>query len=140
MRRSLSILLLLVLALGPAAPGALSMRLGTASGWTGKVDESRLPECCRRNGRHHCEMGSGDASSQSANSRDETTVASSETCPFMPHALASTAPTVVGLAACEASSLALPCELRSAIGPSIPVSASLSRDWPKRGPPATPVL
>ena len=64
MRRILSILLLLVLGLGPEAPAtALASGLisGPASAWSGKVDESRLPACCRRNGKHHCAMSAGES-------------------------------------------------------------------------------
>src|ERR1700744_428938 len=90
MRRFLSILLLLCLGLGPGTDLLSASTLATAlrSGWTGKVDESRLPACCRRNGKHHCVM----SSQQASTSDGETTISANDCCPCVPLTLASTAP------------------------------------------------
>jgi hypothetical protein len=140
MRRILSILLLLVLGFGPDTPAtALASGLisGMASGWSGKVDESSLPACCRRNGKHHCAM------IQMMEDDPGTTQASapSEKCPFFPHTWQATqvenhfiAPGVAGVVhvalqsqpACHAQ---IEAQLR----------ISFDRSRQKRGPPATTV-
>ncbi len=137
MRRTLSILLLLVLGMGQAAPASLlasGLMSGQGSVWTGKVDESRLPACCRRNGKHHCAMGSA------ADSSSDPAVSAPDSCPFMPHALASTAPTVAAIAASAADSSALPSEPR--VERCVVLAAQMSdrRGWPKRGPPSLQIL
>ena len=133
MRRILSILLLLVLGLGPAVPaGAL------ASGWSGKVDGSVLPACCRRNGKHHCAMGG--ESSQLAASHGETTVAAQDSCPFAPRALASTAPSFAALLNVTASSTIRISERCAMRGIEAAARISDRRNQPKRGPPATQIL
>jgi hypothetical protein len=141
MRRILSILLLLVLGFGPDTPAtALASGLisGMASGWSGKVDESRLPACCRRNGKHHCAMDSME--SQATDSNGVATVSALDSCPFMPHAMASTAPSVAAIVASAANSSALASELR--VEHAIVTAAQMSerRSWPQRGPPATQIL
>src|SRR5271156_3857634 len=126
MRRVLSILLLLVLSLGPAATaGALAS--GPASGWTGKIDESRIPACCRRNGKHHCSMGS---QADSAPSTGETSVFANDSCPCSPRALASTAPTTVALLGFNASSTAYPSRLRVQLPTAAAWQISERRSWP----------
>jgi hypothetical protein len=103
MRRILSILLVLILGLGPVVPaGALAAGLipEFASGWTGKVDESRLPACCRRNGKHHCAMMAmmqQQAREQQAEADRAASVSSRDDCPFAPKALAATAASVAAL-------------------------------------------
>lgn len=84
MRRLLSILLLLGLALGPAFEAIPAHAL--ASGWTGKVDESAIPLCCRKNGKHHCTMAAP------AGEINRTVLASSEHCPCCPQGAAATVP------------------------------------------------
>ena len=137
MRRTLSILMLLVLGLGQAAPASMlasGLMSGRASVWSGKVDESRLPACCRRNGKHHCDMGS--EASQPAEAGGESTVSALDSCPFMPHALTSTAPSVAAIAASAAKSSALRSELRVEHGVGPAVQKNDRRSWPKRGPPS----
>jgi hypothetical protein len=133
--------MLLVLGLGQAAPASIlasGLMSGPASVWSGKVDESRLPACCRRNGKHHCAMGS--EASQAADSSGETTVSALDSCPFMPHALTATAPSVIAIAASAANSLALASELRveQGVGPAAQMSAR--RSWSQRGPPEVQIL
>jgi hypothetical protein len=137
MRRILSILLVLVLGMGPAIAtvpaNALSLGLASAlrSGLSGKVDELRVPVCCRRNGKHHCAMGSGaDAAG------GETSVSSQETCPFPPRSLASTAPTAAAIVGAPAKSSPIPTELRAIHGDTTEDRASNLRAWPTRGPPS----
>lgn len=137
MRRILSILVLLALALEPAiSAGALIS--GLAPGWSGKVDESHLPACCRRNGKHHCAMGSEEASrAQVAGAVDETAISSKDSCPFAPRTLASTSPSVVALVHSIASSKIDASEPRASHSIPVAVCVSDRRSQPKRGPPAT---
>lgn len=73
MRRLLSILLLLAFALPMAEP---------AFGLMGK-DESQLPMCCRRGGKHHCAgMPGGEAPGSGVR-----VTAPMEKCPYSPAAL-----------------------------------------------------
>ena len=141
MRRILSIMLALVVGLGPALASVPANALGLASGWTGKVDESQLPACCRRNGAHHCSMGTtrGATGSIASQSKAATTLSAACSCPWWPHALASTA---VQAAALRAASHALPVtvEFHSAHRPLIAAGIADRHSWPPRGPPALNTL
>jgi len=137
MRRILSILLAIGLGLGPAlaavpanalAAGLLSGR----SGWTGKVDESSLPECCRRNGRHHCVM--------TALEHGESSIAAPDCCPCLPHALVSTAPVSIALPAVATGAPAYPAERLAMHSSMDSLLTSDWRSWPKRGPPASQTI
>jgi hypothetical protein len=132
MRRILSILLLLALGLGQAASAA-ALTSGPASGWTGKIDESRIPACCRRNGKHHCEMGSQGNSAQSAG---ETSIFAKDCCPCAPRALASTAPTVVAFLGVSAKSTGYASSLRVPFPTTASPLINDRRSRPKRGPPS----
>ena len=135
MRRILSILLLLALGLGPAVPaGALASSL--RSGWTGKVDESRIPACCRRNGKHHCSM----SAEQFAGLSGETTVAATSTCPCIPRALASTAPQLSALTQAAPTTFYLRAKFQTQWALDSAPHMSNRRDWPRRGPPASQTL
>ena len=70
MRRSLSILLMLVFGLGP-----LTLALQ-------QNDDASLPACCRRHGAHHCAM-SGETGSQRPNPQAPAFKAPSR-CPLFP--------------------------------------------------------
>jgi hypothetical protein len=142
MRRILSILLALVLGLGSGAAvlPADALTSAVASGWTGKVDESRLPACCRRNGKHHCTMNSESADGPAAVADREIGVSAQESCPFLPHTMDSTAPPVADLAQNVANSLALHAQLRAKHGIVSAAPMSDRRSCPKRGPPATQIL
>jgi hypothetical protein len=136
MRRILSILLLLVLGLGPAG-AADGLASGLRSGWTGKVDESRVPACCRRDGKHHCSM----SAEQFADLSGETTVAARESCPCMPQALASTAPQLSALAKNTPAAIGgLPAQFHASRAVTSVAHSGDSRDWPRRGPPAAQTL
>jgi len=135
MRRILSILLLLVLGLGPAVPvGALASSI--RSGWTGKIDESRVPACCRRDGKHHCSM----SAEQFANLSGEITVTASDSCPCMPRALASTAPQLSALPQTAPIATYLCTEFQALRSLDSAAHTSSRRDWPRRGPPASQTL
>jgi hypothetical protein len=135
MRRILSILLLLALGLGPAG-AADGLASGLRSGWTGKVDESRVPACCRRDGKHHCSM----SAEQFADLSGETTVAARESCPCMPQALASTAPQLSALAKNTPAAIGFPAQFHAPRTVTSVAHSGDSRDWPRRGPPATQTL
>jgi hypothetical protein len=134
MRRILPILLLLVLGLEPAVPAALASGLLRLSG---KAD-ARLPECCRRNGKHHCEMGS-EPEQVSAGSK-ATTVSANDPCPFAPRTLVSTAPTLAALVQSPASSTIRISQLRPLTASHSRPSIGDRRSQPKRGPPALQTL
>jgi hypothetical protein len=136
MRKILSILVLLALGLGAIPVDALAS--GLASGWTGKVDESRLSACCRRNGRHHCSMGSPEQ--QSAHPSSETAVSAKEFCPCMPRALASTVPPMVALVHTAATSTAYASQRRASQNIAATARLTDRRSQPKRGPPAIQIL
>lgn len=70
MRRAPAALLLLVLSLPLITPLF-------ASG----VDESQLPACCRRNGKHHCAMAASEAT---LGGIPAGTVVIAEKCPYSP--------------------------------------------------------
>lgn len=139
MRRILSILMLLVLGLGPAVPME-ALASGRASGWTGKVDESRLPACCRRHGKHHCAMGSATSQSDAIQSSDEVTVSAQDSCPFSPRALASTVPSAAALIQAAADAIAYPAGLRAPHAHTAAAQLNDRRSWPKRGPPTAQSL
>jgi hypothetical protein len=135
MRRILSILLLLALGLGPALPaGALASSI--RSGWTGKVDESRIPACCRRNGKHHCSM----SAEQFADLSGQTTVAANESCPCAPQALASTAPQLSALAQAAPTATYITTRFQALLALDSAPHMSNRHDWPRRGPPASQTL
>lgn len=125
MRRILSILLTLVLGLGPAMASVPANAL--TLGWNAHGDESGLPACCRRHGAHHCAMGTQATS--------ETSVSAAGCCPYWPHALASAAAPLAALKP-ESHALRIAVEHRSASQAEIAAGISDRRSWPKRGPPS----
>jgi hypothetical protein len=135
MRRILSILVLLVLGLGPAVPAG-SLASSIRSGWTSKIDESHVPACCRRNGKHHCSM----SAEQFADLSRETTVAASDSCPCMPCALASTAPQLSALVQAAPTATHIRTQFQALQSLDSAAHTSNRRDWPRRGPPASQTL
>ncbi len=123
MRRAFAVTLVLVLSLPLIAPALASA-----------PDESQLPACCRRNGKHHCAM-----SMELGNIPSRYRVVS-EKCPYLPFAqtpLLQPHPFV---------SVALPASAGPAVGPAAIVRAAeagyrVSADHTrhKRGPPAAVV-
>ena len=84
MRRALSISLILLLWLPAFA--ALMPQAGDAG----------LPFCCRRNGAHHCAMGTSDATAPSVGSGPGAAVGAPSLCPQFPATpAATTAPAFV---------------------------------------------
>lgn len=134
MRRLLSILLLLVLALGPAIAAVPAQAL--ASGWTGERDEASLPACCRRNGVHHCGMNA-DGHSSAISVKSETTVSPTCTCPCFPGSAASVVAPVDALAADGAAELAVVTRWHALQSGVDAARFNQQRTWPKRGPPVS---
>ena len=134
MRRTLSILFTLVLALGSVWNTASVLSSGSfngpRSGWTGKADESRLPACCRRSGVHHCSM---DVPS------GETAVTPVGCCPCLPRALATAATPFASLIG-FGRSLPTLVEYRSSLPFHLAVSLPTLHTRPKRGPPSLQIL
>jgi hypothetical protein len=127
MRRILSILFTLVLTLGPVMAAVPAQAL--ASGWTGKIIESRIPACCRKNGKHHCAMPDGAGST-------ETSVSAPSCCPNFPATLASATVTFAAIPSTGAASLALSAQRRPTQARIEIARASDRRVQPKRGPPS----
>jgi hypothetical protein len=136
MRRILSILIALVLGLAPglASIPARALTSGFASGWTGKSDDSSLPACCRRNGKHHCALD------VAASAPGEISVSAPGSCPFAPHALASTAPSISAIVQDAPGSSLFSAQRLTLSGIATATSASDQHTWPKRGPPSDPIL
>jgi len=140
MRRLLSTLLLAIFGLSPAisALPADALASGWASewisGWTGKVDQSRLPACCRRNGKHHCAMGA------MAHSGGETAVTANDPCPFAPQTMAATAPAAAAVLMASADPAQLTSQLRVQLARVTFAALASRRSQPKRGPPAQVLL
>ena len=99
--------------------------------WAGT--ESRLPECCRRLGRHHCSMNQNGGQPPSS---DSTLTSVSGKCPYFPPgravppqgkaSLRGTAQTVIALLVSHSAGLGQ-TEARHCV--------SFGRSHPKRGPP-----
>jgi hypothetical protein len=88
MRRSLSILLVILFSLGPLAATLQA-----------SDEDARLPACCRRNGAHHCAMSMEKAASMAAAASGGATVRARSTCPLYPGDNAATASAPQALAA-----------------------------------------
>ncbi len=91
LRRLLSILLLVALGLPFASP-LFALGSGAAS---------RLPACCRREGKHHCMVSMADG--EKTASRDTQVSAPPEKCPFAPHAALAVHPTALATLELSAS-------------------------------------
>jgi hypothetical protein len=137
MRRLLSILLLAFFGLGPAVSAIPAAALG--SGWTGKVDESRLPACCRRNGKHHCAMGAAMAAAAQV-AGGETSLSANDACPFAPQSIAATAPTVAAVLFAAADPALLASELCVLLAAVSFAALASRRTQPMRGPPTLGAL
>jgi hypothetical protein len=136
MRRLLSILLLAILGLGPATSAIPALASGVLS-WTGKIDESRLPACCRRGGKHHCALAGG---TEQASSSGETTVAANDTCPFAPQMMAATATPVAAVVTPAFHPTLLASELCVLLAAVTLAVLASRRSQPKRGPPTLQML
>jgi hypothetical protein len=138
MRRLLSILLLAILGLGPAiaAVPVAALTSGILT-WTGKPDESRLPACCRRNGKHHCEMA---GATEQAGTSGETALIANDACPSAPLAMAATAPSVAAFLAPALHPALLASELCVLLAAVTLALLASRRSQPKRGPPSFQML
>jgi hypothetical protein len=120
MRRVASALLVLVFSLPLIAPALASA-----------PDESQLPACCRRNGKHHCAMS---MAMDSLSSRYRTV---SEKCPFSPFAHPPLmAPHTLAIPGTPAAFVraAAPSAIAAQADAGYRISADRARH--KRGPPA----
>jgi hypothetical protein len=125
MRRAISILLVLFFSLGP-----LTAILRAD-------DESSLPACCRRHGKHHCAMSEPSAvAAMLAASGAVPVAAAPSRCPYFPGYLAQSMAPISALAP---TPVAIPAPRAQAHSPS-PISASVRLRpllaCPSRGPPA----
>jgi hypothetical protein len=77
MRRALCILLIGFFSLGPL------------TAWSGADDDSRLPACCRRHGKHHCAMSEDAAIALAQEASGSTPIFTAPAhCPYFPEYLA----------------------------------------------------
>jgi len=132
MKRILSVLLTLVLGLGPGLAAIPANAL--TFGWGAGLGESNLPACCRRNGVHHCMMNAAQLRGLRSGN-EETSFSSSNCCPCFPRALATSVTPSHALAGKSASQMALIAERRTSQASEAAAQVSARRNWPKRGPP-----
>jgi len=147
MRRFLSILMMMVLGLGPTITAVPASALASGivaalhGGHSSGIDESLLPACCRRNGKHHCALAAQAASRASQGTANrETSISANECCPCPPGSLLSTAPSIAAIVSTQADSVALASEYRPSNLLDADLQASARRSHPKRGPPTTQIL
>lgn len=101
----------------------------------GAPNETTLPACCRRHGKHHCTMGSGEVAAISASQSGFG--APQERCPFSPQMVAS--PFRMPLALTSAAAVIIPARDSQAGAVAQCTTgrhAARDRAWPKRGPPS----
>jgi hypothetical protein len=124
MRRALSILLIGFFSLGPL------------TAWSGADDDSRLPACCRRHGRHHCAMSEEAVIALAREASGSTPIFTAPAhCPYFPEYLTRSMAPSQWLAA---TAVSLPAPLSQAHSPAaLPVSIRLQpiRARAGRGPP-----
>jgi hypothetical protein len=127
MRRGLTFVLILLIWLGPLA-GALAAD-----------DDSRLPACCRRHGKHHCDMSEQDALALAA-SASGAVLAAPARCPSFPRYAATLVAPMHAMAAAPAGLPVLAEELSAhpASSQAMRPISILMHDG--RGPPASILL
>jgi hypothetical protein len=147
MRRLLTLLLTVVLGLGPTleAIPAMASSLGLGSSASASIDEASLPACCRRNGTHHCALQAASLAAKrsaatagsSAQSTGSTPALSApDFCSRMPRALASTVTpwsALVSAGLGQSGPLAEPAAQKSR--PTVAI-AGQKRTQHQRGPPS----
>ena len=122
MRRSLSILLVLIFGLGP-----LSSTLEAS-------EDLRVPACCRRHGAHHCAMSSRMA--ERIAESGETILTAPATCSSYPDSSAATISVSPALTAASVSLAGLFAEARTHSADRATVLVSQISTRAGRGPPA----
>lgn len=127
MRRAISILLL-ALFLYPSLSAAAERS---------SIDESRLPACCRRNGKHHCAMSEEMIGRMIAAISGKTpTIGAPAHCPFYPHAQNATVTPVFAVTPQPATLPAHQLTERISIARIARASVAILGVRPVRGPPA----
>ena len=108
-----------------------------ASGWTGKVDESHIPACCRKNGKHHCTMPDGATDgTTSADAPPVNSVSATGCCTGFPSDLASATAPVAAIPSTGAATLTLSAQRRITQRRIETARSSDRRIQPQRGPPS----
>jgi hypothetical protein len=120
MRRSLSIILIMVFGLGPLA-----------AAMDGN-EEVRLPACCRRHGVHHCALG---ALQSNAGTQSAPALAVPTTCPDYPGLAAMFTAPVSALAAQSARVPLAATGVRMAAGGCEAIFSATLGAYAGRGPP-----
>lgn len=126
MRRGLSILLVLLFGLWPLA--------GTLEAG----DDSRLPQCCRRHGAHHCAMTAQMAAAiAEAASGSTPMLAAPMTCPLFPGFAAGPSTPSHAMATPVTSLAVLPAQVSSLVASRTGARMRPIRTHAGRGPPAS---
>jgi hypothetical protein len=84
--------------------------------------------------------GSEDSELSALLATGESAISASGSCPFAPHTMVSTAPSVAALADTAATSAAYPGQLRNGRGNLSPAGIGDRRSQPERGPPSIQIL
>lgn len=124
MRRGLSILLALVVGLGPLAsalPGS---------------EDAALPACCRRHGAHRCSMAAHMAAAMTAESSAKPFFTTPTTCPMYPGPAIAVLTPAFALMASQAQPGAPENSVRVLLPGSSTILLSASYTHAGRGPPA----
>jgi hypothetical protein len=124
MRRALSILLIAFFSLGPL------------TAWSGADDDSRLPACCRRHGRHHCAMNSEMAALAQAASGSTPIFTAPAHCPYFPGYLQRSISSIFGPAASPAALPIPPSRSLSIAALRLAIPLQPIRAHAGRGPPS----
>ena len=138
MKRLFSLFLALLIGLAPALSALPAGALTRV--WKAADDESNLPACCRRNGKHHCRMSADQMRAMLASSSGETILTAPSCCPCYPQNLASSVSQSAALVHSPAQLSTLLVERRTPQASAMAALVSARRTWPKRGPPALSLL
>ena len=128
LRKLLSILLLAVLSLTVVAPLPSF----------GRLDDSSVPACCRKGGRHHCLMNRGERSG--ANDHAMQIGGPIEKCPCCPGTIPAVHPNVLGPPTSATAFASLISHPAGVAQTESKRRISSDRSRQKRGPPALPLL
>jgi len=121
MRRVPAILLVFVFSFSPIAPALFSDA------------ESNLPACCRRDGKHHCNMMGGMTAAPSSGLAVDALRAG---CPFFPGGAVVPSPAAALLAACQPAGVSIVSQIASRAQADAGYLISFNRSHQKRGPPS----
>jgi len=138
MKRLFSLFLALLIGLAPALSALPAGALTRV--WKAADDESNLPACCRRNGKHHCHMSADQMRAMLASSSTQTILTAPSCCPCYPQNQATSVSQSAAVVSPSAQLSTLLVERRTPQASRAAALVSARRTWPKRGPPALSLL